>query len=175
MTQSPDATCTVCGKQFVRRNTLARVCSPRCAIRSVKTQKAVERADFKRRKDQAKPRSKWLQEAQTAFNAWIRARDAGLGCISCGTHMGKANAGHYLSTAARPELRFDPLNVHLQCERCNTYLRGNLIQYRGTLIQRIGLAALESLEGPHSPKKYTVEDLRAIRDDYRSRLKEICD
>jgi hypothetical protein len=85
----------------------------------------------------------------------------------------KANAGHYLSTGARPELRFEPLNVHLQCEQCNTYLSGNLINYRVGLIQRIGLAEVERLEGPHPPAKLTIEDLRAIRDDYRRKLKEM--
>jgi hypothetical protein len=166
-----EAPCGVCGRLFSRRNTLHRVCSPRCAVKSVKAQKSAERQEFKRRKDDAKPRSQWLKEAQTAFNAWIRARDAGRGCISCGTHNGKANAGHYLSTAARPELRFHPLNVHLQCERCNTYLHGNLIAYRAALMERIGSAQLEMLEGPHPTSKLTRDDLKAIRDYYRARLR----
>ena len=136
------------------------------------SKKAASRA-IKARKEAAKPRSKWLQEAQTAFNAWIRARDAGKGCISCGTHQGKENAGHYRSTQAAPELRLTEENVHLQCERCNTYLSGNLIEYRKALIHRIGLERVEWLEGPHEPKKYTVDDLWAIRDDYRARLKTL--
>ena len=136
------------------------------------SKKAASRA-IKARKEAAKPRSKWLEEAQVAFNAWIRARDAGKGCVSCWTHNGKANAGHYLSIGARPELRFEPDNVHLQCERCNTYLHGNLIHYRQELIQRMGIDRVEWLEGPHDPKKYTIDDLREIRDHYRAELKAI--
>jgi hypothetical protein len=85
----------------------------------------------------------------------------------------KANAGHYLSTAARPELRFHEHNVWRQCEQCNTYLSGNLIPYRANLIQRIGLPAVEALEGPHPAAKWTIDDLKAIKADYRDRLKEI--
>jgi hypothetical protein len=33
------------------------------------------------------------------------------------------------------------------------------------------LAEVERLEGPNEPKKYTIEELRAIRDEYRARLK----
>jgi uncharacterized protein YecT (DUF1311 family) len=165
--------CRVCSKPFEPARPLQSVCSMRCAVRQVKAQKTDLKRQTKARKEAVKPRSKWLQEAQQAFNAWIRARDACKGCISCGTHVGKANAGHYLSTAARPELRFDELNVHLQCERCNTYLHGNLIAYRQALIERIGLSAVESLEGPHPAQKWTVYELKAIKDEYRARLKEI--
>lgn len=162
------AECTQCGKSFVQRNTLHRVCSSRCAIRSVKAQRKAEKESFKRRQEAAKPRSQWLREAQAAFNAYIRARDSELGCISCGTREGKVNAGHYLSTAARPELRFDERNVHRQCERCNTYLSGNLIAYRAGLIERIGMAAVEALEGPHPQLKYSIDELKQLKIHYRS-------
>jgi endogenous inhibitor of DNA gyrase (YacG/DUF329 family) len=175
MKADPTAECTQCGKPFMRRSTLQTICGVRCAMPYVRSIKAEAKADLKRREEAVKPRSKWLQEAQQAFNAWVRARDSGNGCISCGTHNGKANAGHYLSTGARPELRFEPLNVHLQCERCNTYLHGNLIPYRTALIQRIGLESVGWLEGPHPPKKYTVDELRTIRDEYRAKFKQLQD
>ena len=165
--------CRVCTAQFEPRRPLQAVCSPICAVRHVRADRKAKRAETKARREAAKPRSKWLAEAQAAFNAWIRARDAGKGCISCGTHNGKANAGHYLSTGARPELRFNEANVALQCERCNTYLHGNLIAYRINLIERIGSGVVDWLEGPHQPAKWTIDELRAIRDDYRRRLKEM--
>lgn len=113
-----------------------------------------------------------MREAQTAFNAWVRMRDAHLACVSCGRmHGGQWHAGHFVSTGARPELRFDEANVHKQCQPCNTHLHGNLVLYRAELIRRIGLAEVERLEGPQQPKKYSVADLRAIRDEYRSRVK----
>ena len=165
--------CRVCGGPFTAVRPLQSVCSVPCARKVPKLARKSERERTKARKEAIKPRSKWLQEAQQAFNAWIRHRDAGLGCISCGTHNGKANAGHYLSTGARPELRFTESNVHLQCERCNTYLHGNLIAYRVALIERIGLAEVERLEGPNPPQKWTIEQLRGIREQYKARLKDI--
>ena len=170
-----EAECAVCAKTFVQRNSMARVCSPGCAIKTVRNKRKAELAEFKKRKELAKPRSKWLKEAQQAFNAWIRQRDAELPCISCGRfHEGQWHAGHYLSTGARPELRFHERNVWRQCSACNTHLHGNLVMYRAELIRRIGLAEVERLEGPCEPKKYTIDDLREIRDEYRARCKHFC-
>ena len=132
------------------------------------------KADFKRRKEASKTLAEWRKEAQTAFNAWIRERDKDLPCISCGRfHEGQWHAGHYLSTGARPELRFDEANVHKQCQPCNTHLHGNLIGFRISLHNRIGIAGVAYLEGPHEAKKYTRDELKAIRDEYRARLKEM--
>jgi uncharacterized protein YecT (DUF1311 family) len=163
--QSPQAECQICGKPFNRQRMGQKVCGYRCAA------KVPSRAN-KARKDALKSRSQWMKEAQTAFNAWIRARDAKLPCISCGRdHEGQWHAGHYLSTGARPELRFDPANVHKQCQPCNTHLHGNLVLYRAELIRRVGLAEVERLEGPGHTQKYTVDDLRRIRDEYRAKTK----
>jgi hypothetical protein len=161
--------CRVCDKPFEPSMPLQAVCGLTCARKVPQIARKAAKAQDKARREAIKPRSKWLAEAQQAFNAWIRARDAGKGCISCGTHTGKANAGHYLSVGARPELRFTETNAALQCERCNTYLHGNLIAYRIALIERIGLAEVERLEGPHPSAKWSVEQLRAIRDDYRTK------
>jgi hypothetical protein len=172
---SLEAVCHVCERPFLRMNTFQVVCGVRCARKVPAIKRKAERAADKAKREKLKPRGKWLKEAQAAFNAWIRLRDAEIGCISCGTLNGKRNAGHYLSTAARPELRFDEDNVHLQCERCNTYLHGNLIAYRVALLARIGVDGVARLEGPWPVRKYRVDELRVIRDDYRARVKKALD
>ena len=169
----PAAECRACSKPFIRLNSMQVVCGVRCAIKLPVIDRKAERKELARRKEAIKPRAKWLAEAQQAFNAWIRARDEALGCISCGTREGKVNAGHYLSTGARPELRFDPLNVHRQCERCNTYLSGNLIPYRIALLERIGPAEVERLEGAHEPAKWTIEQLKGLIADCRAKTKQL--
>ena len=104
---------------------------------------------------------------QASFNAWIRFRDEGEPCNSCGRSTGcKINAGHYLSVGSHPELRFNPLNVNLQCEYCNVYKSGNIKEYRPRLIDKIGLELVEWLEGPNDAMKYTCEQLREIRAYY---------
>jgi 5-methylcytosine-specific restriction endonuclease McrA len=138
-----------------------------------RARKAAAKA-LRERKEAVKPRSQWLREAQTAFNAYIRKRDESMPCISCGRfHDGQWHAGHYLSTGARPELRFDEANVWRQCQPCNTHLHGNLVLYRAELIRRIGLAEVERLEGPHQPCKWTVTELKAIRDEYRAKVRAL--
>ena len=167
-------TCEVCERVFVPDRMGQLVCRPACAMARVRQANKAERASIKARKEAIKSKADWAREAQTAFNAWIRARDEGLPCISCGRHhQGQWHAGHYLSTGARPELRYTESNVHRQCAPCNTHLAGNAVLYRIGLINRIGADAVEWLEGPHELPKWTADDYRAIRDTYRQKLKEI--
>ena len=121
-----------------------------------------------------KPLSYWMKRAQSAFNAWVRARDDGQPCISCGRfHQGQNHAGHYRPAGSNPELRFEPDNCHLQCAPCNSHLSGNLGKYRPALIAKIGLERVEWLEGPHEPKRYRKEDYQAIEAEYKVKLKEL--
>ena len=121
------------------------------------------------------------KEAQKAFNAYIRARDKDLPCISCliyreetATHKGSNwHAGHYKTRGAFPELRFNELNCHKQCAHCNNFLSGNLAQYRINLIKKIGLEKVEWLEGSHEPKKYTCQELKEIELLYKRKLKAL--
>ena len=167
-------TCEVCERVFVPDRMGQLVCRPACAMARVRNAKKAERESVRARKEAIKSKADWAREAQTAFNAWIRARDEGLPCISCGRHhQGQWHAGHYLSTGARPELRYTESNVHRQCAPCNTHLSGNAVLYRIGLINRIGSDAVEWLEGPHELPKLTADDYRAIRDTYRQKLKEM--
>ena len=167
--------CKSCRQVFDPSRPMQAACSIDCAkaIARRKREK-IEAAETRRRKEAIKSRPELMREAQTAFNAFIRARDADLPCISCGRHHnGQYHAGHYLSTGARPELRFEESNVHKQCQPCNTHLHGNLVLYRIGLIKRIGLGKVEWLEGPHSAKKYTHDELRHIKATYAAKAKEL--
>lgn len=135
---------------------------------------AVDAAKAKRLKDEAKthrekladskPLAHWLALTQSAINALVQARDKGKPCISCGaTKAAQWDAGHYLSRGANPALRFDLANIHLQCIGCNRFRSGNQAAYRVALVQRIGLAEVERLEGPHPLAKFTREALAALR------------
>jgi len=123
-----------------------------------------------------KPLSYWMKRAQAAVNAYIRARDAGQPCISCGkpddgSHQ--RHASHYRSVGGHPELRFCELNIWASCSVCNNYLSGNLVPFRAALIAKIGLDKVEFLEGPHEPKRYRKEDYQAIEAEYKAKLKEL--
>ena len=165
----------------MRRSMTHKACSPDCAAALAKRTRLAEskkealnvrRADAKARQA-LKPRSKLAAEAQTAINRWIRHRDAHFGCVSCdkpATWPGQWHAGHYRSTGARPDLRFDEANIHRQCSPCNLHLSGNLIGYRATLVLRIGLDKLARLEGPPTADKLTRDELIDLKREYTRRM-----
>lgn len=178
--------CPTCRVLFVPLRTAQAVCGDvECALAHGKSEQGQEKArkaladlgrkELKAAKERVKSRAEHMKEAQVAFNAWIRLRDAGQPCISCGTTADvQYCAGHYRTTAAAPELRFEPLNVNLQCNRnCNMGKSGNLLEYRPALLAKIGAEALAWLEGPHEPKKYTIDDLKAITAHYRAKAREL--
>jgi len=124
------------------------------------------------RKEALKTRPEWLKDLQDVFNSYIRERDKDKPCISCGTFTGKMNAGHYKSVGGSPELRFNELNVHKQCEYCNTHLSANLIEYRIGLVKRIGVEQVEFLERKdHAPLKLTVDEIKEQIKVYRDKIK----
>jgi len=174
--------CKVCHMPFEPRLPMQSVCGADCALslarskraKAEKAERIRQRKADREKREKLKSRRDWEREAQQAFNAWVRLRDAGRPCISCGRqHTGQMHAGHYLSVGARPELRFEPLNVWLQCAPCNTYLSGNAVLFRRALVREIGEEKVQWLEGPHAPAKYTIEQLRAIRDKYRQKAREL--
>jgi hypothetical protein len=175
--------CKVCKAMFTPARDFQAVCGEiACAIahapaNQVRARKAladIERKEIKVRKEKLKSRADHLKDTQIAFNAWVRERDAELPCISCGRHhQGKYDAGHYRTVGSNPALRFEPLNCHRQCSPCNTQLSGNIVNYRIALVKRIGAEAVEWLEGPHEPKKYTIEELKAMTADYRAKTREL--
>lgn len=186
--------CAVCRETFQPFQVGQKVCCPvPCGVthaRQERERKAKrERAERKRKTraelEAMKPPGQRLREAtqraQRAFNAMIRERDRDKPCICCGKWTDDKNlltgsrwdAGHWLSVGAHPELRFDEDNCHRQMVRCNRELSGNAGKYRERLIERIGIKRVERLEGPHEPKRYTVEELDKMAAEFRRRTREL--
>ena len=162
-------------------------CSIPCAIewgarqlakKQAKDAKA-ERAQDKAKRERLKTRSDYMKEAQIAFNGFIRLRDRGRPCICCGVPLpderigGGFDCGHYRSVGSAPHLRFDERNAHGQTKQCNRYGSGRAVDYRRGLADRIGVDALEALESDQTPKKWTLDELKAIRDHYRNESKRL--
>lgn len=152
------------------------VCGVECSksfARKIREQQ--ERKADRQRKQAMKTRQDWMKEAQTELNKWVRlVRDAGKPCISCGRHhQGQMHAGHYLSRGAHPNLALVEMNVHLQCAPCNTHLSGNQINFRRGLIERYDVELVESLESDYTPRKYSIDELRAIKEHYQRLVREM--
>ena len=167
--------CQSCKSLFFPRNSLQKACSIDCAVLVAnKIKENKEKKEILIRKEAIKSRSDHLKEAQTVMNQYIRLRDFKEPCISCQRHHeGQYHAGHYLAVGSHPELRFNELNNNKQCSVCNNYLSGNQIEYRKHLIDKIGLQNVEWLECKHEPKKYSVEEIKDIKNIFKLKLKEL--
>lgn len=194
------AKCPVCKQPATQRFGLKLFCGiehaaewAKSAQDKARAKKQVEARRMDRQKKESfKSRAKWLSELQAIFNNFIRLRDAGLPCVSCGRSEqeieaahgwktgGAWDAGHYLSRGSHPELRFIEDNVARQCKSCNggsgNYAKKNhevQKSFRLELIKRVGIDRVEWLEGKHEPLKLTVEEIKQEIARYKAKVKEI--
>lgn len=111
---------------------------------------------------------KMLEKTQRVFNSYIRSRDSGISCISCGREGNQA--GHYFTVKGFSALRFDEWNVNLQCAGCNLFLHGNQAMYRIGLVEKIGIKAVAELEAKavgDRIKKWSIDELKEIINKYK--------
>lgn len=140
---------------------------------------AEDRKTVKLKLDKLKTARDWTKEAQIAFNAFIRERDKDKPCICCGVALladavgGGFDCGHYRSVGSAPHLRFDERNAHGQRKQCNRYGAGRAVDYRIGLVRRLGTSVVEALEADQTPRKYSIEDLKAIKAHYQKLTKEL--
>ena len=176
--------CRACKSSFTPLRPMQIACSVPCSVKlsaEKRQRKAAQEAREERRSrrealEKVKTRGEHLREAQAAFNAWVRLRDAKEPCISCGrpaTWDGQWDCGHYRSVGSSPSLRFDPNNTAKQCLPCNRHLSGNLIRMRVGLISRIGSAEVERLEGPQQPLKLTIPEIQELKAKFRAEVRRL--
>jgi hypothetical protein len=173
--------CPICKAYYAPRSTIAQGCSPVCRLelkrqRELKAAKREERRQDREKLVKLRTRTDWAKLAQKEFNAYVRLRDADRTCISCGAdsnHSVKWNAGHYRPGGINSALRFDESNCHKQCEKCNSWLSGNLSAYRSQLSARVGVAEVGRLDANHEVKRWSIPELIEIRNRYKAKLKEL--
>lgn len=174
-------TCKVCKSKFSPSLSTQIVCSTSCAHQYGKAQSAkqaerkavAERKAHREKKADLKPLSHWLGTTQRVFNDYIRLRDGEV-CISCGSRTAVSyHAGHYRTTKAASQLRFNEDGCNSQCSACNTHQSGNIGPYRINLIEKIGIERVEALESNNEPHRYTREELEALRAHYRQKTREL--
>ena len=168
--------CKVCKNEFTPIYTTAQsTCSLSCAIEHTAQKKSKAWNERKKiLKDELTTVQDLMKVAQQVFNKYIRLRDEGNLCISCGkTINGVRHASHYLSAGGHSAVRFHLDNVWVSCFKCNVMLSGNGIEYRMRLINNIGVERVEWLENNGSiPKKWTREELKEIIELYKQKIKD---
>ena len=175
--------CKVYTRAFVVINNSA-FCDIEHAVKfaSENKQKGAEKIKKERKKKDAirkkelKPAGDYIKEAQTAVNKYIRLRDRDKPCVSCGSNPNQAfggtfDAGHYRSRGSASHLRFNLLNIHKQCVKCNRFNSGNAVDYRIELIRRIGEDNVISLENNNNPRKFSIEYLQRVKAIFNKRAR----
>ena len=180
-------TCKTCRQLFTPYQMGQKVCCPECALalaisergKAEKIAKVKEKRADKVKLDAMRKKPQLTKLAQTAFNSFVRARDAGKPCISCGAPLphtavgGAFDAGHYRSVGSAPHMRFVEDNCMGQCKHCNRYLAGNHVAYRAGLIERIGQRSVDLIEADCTLRKYTHEGLEEIARHYNTEARKL--
>lgn len=176
--------CKNCKKEFEPKNSFHSTCSVECAISIlVEKKKKKESSEWRKRKSEIREKIKtvsdYRKDARFWFQRWIRMRDVGKTCISCGTlltEITKFDAGHYYSASGTPQLLFNEINCSGQCVFCNQHKSGNLIEYRKGIISRYGIDKLMELENIAEFKGkriHTKEYYVDIAEEYKKRCKKL--
>jgi len=177
-----------CVERFTPFTSFTKWCSPECgvsvALANVAKIKAKELT--KTRSENHKSKREFLEndkrhvgkQARAYLHRWVKWRDRGLPCCACGNSMdhlpeSARHASHYRPAGMNAAIKYDGINVHMCCSRCNSQLSGNPVEYRVRLIDKIGAEKVEWLDNQNHVKRWTIEELRDIRDDYKTRLKAL--
>lgn len=131
-------------------------------------------------KQKSRSKNRQKNTVQGYVNKYARLRDCGgpdggASCISCGKYFPYAemDGGHFIATTSSA-IRFDPRNVNAQCRNCNRFLHGNQRHYYKGMLRKYGKEIVEELESKEfESKRWTTEELEAIKDEYRERIKRL--
>ena len=136
--------------------------------------------EFKRAVNKEKSLPAALKQTQNVFNKFIRLRDQFKPCISSEQplRINNYDAGHLFSVKQFTALRFEEDNVHAQSIGDNRFNDGNFEDYIIKVEKRIGQERLNILLkkaelSKQNIKKWTLEELKEIRNKYAKRIKEL--
>jgi len=115
-----------------------------------------------------------MRGADRVFSLYIREKYSLNGyvvCVTCGAKKSikDIHAGHYIPRTHK-SLRFNERNVHPQCSYCNTYLNGNLEEYKKYLINRYGEEVISYLESKKREiGKWGVYEFNKVKKKYEKK------
>lgn len=173
--------CAVCGEGFMPFRSTQKVCGTSCAISlghsNIQKQNAKAWQKEKMiRKEKLKTHKDYLNDLQKVFNEFIRFRDKGKPCVSCGCNVeGNGHASHFFAVGSHPNVRFCEDNVHVSCIECNLHRHGNLAEYSLKLPKRIGQERLDMLvvKAKQSLLKFSIPETKEKIEYYRGKIREM--
>lgn len=162
---------------------MQKVCSLNCAITfAKKDSEAKEQKEWNKRKvkvkEEVKSVSEYRSELQKLVNKIARLIDRGFPCISSGRIALNYDGGHFYSTSASPQIRFNLLNIYIQSVHDNRDKHGNLIEYRKGLINEFGEDFMDELDSlplihENAIKNATKEDYKTWITNAKQVIKEL--
>lgn len=106
---------------------------------------------------------------KTLVHAYIRNRDEGKPCVSCGNEWKPSfQAGHFYAAGSYETLKYHLHNISGQCQQCNLRKEGDFAGYSLNLPDRIGidnyneLVRLAGIDKQRS-KVWNLENLKEVR------------
>jgi hypothetical protein len=176
--------CRNCLEKFEPKNSLQVVCGIKCSIEYNKTKKEKQAVKFKEYEQEHKEEKSLkasLINTKMQVHEYVRLRDKGKPCISCGVAWTSTfQCGHHYKSETFTTLRFNLDNLHGQCQRCNLFLEGAFENYALNLPFRIGIKKYNDLQSLASidkqfKKVWNLENLKEIREKVKKLRKDLRD
>ena len=123
-------------------------------------------------------RSKIVQKLDTIFSLYVRTKHSKNGvctCCTCGRkfEIKKIQAGHFQSRK-HYSTRWDELNVHPQCPKCNVFSQGEQYEYSKFLDRTYGEGTADSLvQKAREIQKFSQYELEELIEHYQQALKRL--
>jgi len=155
------------GKQQVQRETLKATSATRSLNEAKETKKLNDSLSYLK------------TSVVTVCHNYIKARDKGKPCVSCGQPWHKDHqAGHWKKASDFSNLKFWEYNIHNQCIGCNIGKDGNVQEYGIKITLRITdeqKAEIERMASEYKKGgfKWDRIELNEIREYYKSKIKEL--
>jgi len=166
-----------CYSDWLLNTEAGRLKTEKALLKASKPRRELEEAEKEMKRD--KKLSHYLVNTKNAVHSYVKERDKGKPCISCGTpwHF-DFQAGHYHKAELYSTIRFHFDNIHGQCQKCNLRMDGNFDGYRERLPKRIGIDAFNEIEklakkDKLSDHKWDREELQKVRNKEREWLKKL--
>lgn len=155
------------GKSLMQKNIL----------KATRPRKEFEQAKHTR-KEQTTLKS-LLVNVRMQLHSYIRERDKGKPCISCGVEWNDTfHCTHFYKSELYSNLRFDIDNLHGGCQKCNLFMDGNESGYRVGLINRYGKEYVDALDKKamqykKQDFKWEISELKRIKNEISKLKKEL--
>lgn len=159
--------CNSCYPDFIINTEPGKIILAKALLKAQKPRLELEAADNERKQRTALKLAH--NNTKLIVHAFVRERDKGLNCISCGCGWNPSfQAGHHYKSETFETLKYHLDNISGQCFYCNNRLEGNFDNYALNLPKRIGQERYNALvqlaeKDKHFSKVWDVDSLKAIQ------------